>query len=265
MLGDNAQGYFTAAAGVCRSGKAGKIINQGLEQVGIVKRARALKRRGQALQPGPCVNIFLLQKSQLAVGLPVELGKDKVPDLQVTVAVAAGSAVLIAAARFRTQVVVDFGAGAAGPSGTDLPKIIFFAQVDYPLRGDAHTLPPYVVGFIILLVDANPELFRRQAEQFSDKLPGPFNGFFLKIIAKREVAKHFEKSGMPAGIADPLNIGSAHAFLAGGNASMGRLSLAAEKRFQRSHARTDEEQRRIVVGDQRKTGHHQVPFAGKKI
>ena len=35
------------------------------------------------------------------------------------------------------------------------------------------------------MIDADPEPFRRQAEHFTDKLPGPFNGLFFEIIPEK--------------------------------------------------------------------------------
>ncbi len=46
---------------------------------------------------------------------------------------------------------------------------------------------------------------------------------------------------------------------------MGRLSFPGEKWFQGGHPRPDKKERRIILRYQGKTGHHQVPFAGKKI
>ena len=64
--------------------------------------------------------------------------------------------------------------------------------------------------------------------------------------------------------ADVLDITRADAALARRHARAGRLHLAREERLQRSHAGADQEERRVVLRDQRETRQAQMAFLFRK-
>ena len=91
-------------------------------------------------------------------------------------------------------------------------------------------LGPDVVGLVIAGVDGDPELFLRQFQHASEEGPGEVDRVFLEIVAKAEVAEHFEKRVVTGGVADVFQVvvlaTGAHAFLAADRAGIGALFLA---------------------------------------
>ena len=69
-------------------------------------------------------------------------------------------------------------------------------------------------------------------------------------------------AGRPA---DVLDIPRADAALGGCNPQMGRLHLPGKERFERGHSRPDQQQARIIVGNQGKTGQNQMVFPSEKL
>ena len=56
-----------------------------------------------------------------------------------------------------------------------------------------------------------------------------------------------------------FNIAGAHTFLTGGHTGRRRLHLAGEEGLEGSHACPDQQQRRIVLGNQGRAGQPQMP------
>ena len=52
---------------------------------------------------------------------------------------------------------------------------------------------PDIEGFIIIQVNGWVETVCIKPYNLSKKLPGPVDGFFLEVITKREVTKHFKE------------------------------------------------------------------------
>ena len=99
----------------------------------------------------------------MAFAVGVKLGENEVPELDIPVAVAAGLAVGFAAASCFAAVKVDFGAGSAG-AGAVLPEVVSLAQTDDPLGVYADFFGPDIKSLVIVLIDGDPELFKRQLE-----------------------------------------------------------------------------------------------------
>jgi len=82
------------------------------------------------------------------------------------------------------------------------------------------------------------------------KIPGELDGFFLEIVAKREVAEHFEKGMVARTGADIFKIvvltRHPHALLAGGSALIRPLFQTQEDIFKLHHARICKEQGWVV-------------------
>ena len=69
-------------------------------------------------------------------------------------------------------------------------------------------------------------------------------------------------AGCPA---DVLDIPCPDAALGGRNPQMGRLHLPGKERFEWSHSRPDQQQARIIVGNQGITGQNQMVFPSEKL
>ena len=69
---------------------------------------------------------------------------------------------------------------------------------------------------------------------------------------------------MAGSLADVLDIAGTDALLAGADTAAGRLHFTGEVGLHRGHAGVDQQQRRIVLGDQGKAGQAQMLLALEK-
>ena len=88
-----------------------------------------------------------------------------------------------------------------------------------------------------------------------EQLPGVGDGFALEVVAEAEVAEHLEEGVVAAGEADVFEVvvlaAGADALLRGGGAGVVALLGAEEDVLELVHAGVGEEQRGVVVRDQR--------------
>ena len=87
----------------------------------------------------------------------------------------------------------------------------------------------------------------------------------LEVISKGKVAQHFKKGTVAGCLSHVFNVSCPDTFLTGGNSSAGRDLRTGKIRFQRGHACVDQQQAFIILWNQRKAFHHQMPFAFKKV
>jgi hypothetical protein len=110
--------------------------------------------------------------------------------------------------------------------------------------------------------DGKIKFFDRKVKPLrrSNQFPGVGDGFLLEIITEGKIAEHFEKSVMAVGEADIFQVvvfaAGADAFLAGGGAFVIALFEAEEDVLELIHACVSEEQRGIVVRNERGTAHY---------
>jgi len=265
VVGDNADGDVVGSQDAkLLAGDFFDALEDGLDGVDVKDGVDALQDAGNALEAHAGVDVFLVEEVVLAVFIPVELGEDVVPELEVAVAVAAGLAVRCAAAVCRAAVEVDFGARAAW-AGADFPEVVLLAQADEALFGEFDDVAPDGVGFVVLFIDGAPEEVRVHFEPFGDEFPAPLEGLFFEVLAKGEVAEHFEEGGVACGVANIFNVAGADALLAGGHAHVGRRFCACEVVFQRGHAGVDEQEAFVLLRDQRVAGFDGVAFAFEEV
>ena len=88
--------------------------------------------------------------------------------------------------------------------------------------------------------------------------------FPLKIVAKGEVTEHFKVSAVASSLTDILNIAGTDTFLTGADTAAGRLYFTFKIRLHRCHAGVNQQQRGIVLGNERKAGQAQVLLAFKE-
>ncbi len=213
----------------------------------------ALHNASQTFKAHAGIDVLLGKLGIIALTVVVKLREYVVPDLHVAVTVAAGLAVRLAAAVFFAAVKIDFRAGTAG-TGTMLPEVVLFAETDDMRFGNTDFVFPNIVGFVVLFIDRRPKQILRHFKRFGQKLPCPGDGLFLKIVAEREVAEHFEIRTMARGNTDAFKVGRADTLLAGRDAVARRLDLAGEVFFHGRHAGIDEKKAFVVVGNERKAG-----------
>ena len=154
MVGDQTDGYILLFVFlVLRSEQARRPYPAVLCIVSTSKmESTSCTTTSQTLQTHTGIDIFLLQLGIVAVAVVLKLGKYVVPDLHVTVAVAAYGTARLAAAVFFSTVIVNLRTGAAGAC-TMLPEVVLFAKTENPVCWDADLLVPDIKRLVVLQIN----------------------------------------------------------------------------------------------------------------
>ncbi len=264
MVGDDAQGDVGfGALAVLYAGNLADFFHDVLDRVHQEQVVHPLHHAGQALHAQARVDILPPQGGVIALAVAVELGEHQVPDLNVAVAVAAQAAGRLAAAMLGAPVEENLGAGAAGAAAV-LPEVVLTAQTLHVALGHAHLFCPDVPGVVICLEHGDIQLFLGDFQHLGEELPGPGNGLPLEVVVEAEIAQHLEKGAVAVCDAHAVNVWGADALLAGCDPVAGGLCLAGEVLLHGGHARADEQQAGVSLGNQGEAGQPQVALALKK-
>ena len=152
------------AGGILALGHPGGALDQGQEQVGVVIASFALDDRGHALEAHAGVDRRGRQRAHDAVLALVELHENEVPELDEPVAPLLDQRERIARLDRGAEVVVELGAGAAGPGIAHGPEVVLLAVAEDPVLRNAHFAGPEPVGLVVVEVDRRIEPLRGQAE-----------------------------------------------------------------------------------------------------
>ena len=264
MVGDNAKGNIHCGVVVIfNSGNLAYLLHNILDGVHLKKVIHALHNAGKALHTHTGIYIRVLHALVMTLAVGIELGENKVPNLDKAVAFAADGAIGSSAAVLGAAVIVNFGAGAAG-AGADFPEVIFFAEaVDMVLR-NAYHIAPIIICLVILVINGDIKALLRKLHNLGKEFPRPGDGFFFEVIAEAEVAEHLKIGAVAVVLAHIVNIRRADALLAGCYPVAGGLLLPKEPFFHRRHAGVDKQKAFIVLRQKRKAGKAFVPLAFKK-
>ena len=266
MVGDDAVGTCCGPSASTPVRSADR-LDQGAEQVDVVIVVRALKHRGDALQPHAGIDGGLGQLEPRAAGLLLELHEDQIPDLDEAVAILVRRA--RRAARDVVAVIVeDLRARAAGAGVAHGPEIVRRRDADDALVGQAGDLLPQAEGLVVVGIDGDGQPLLGQAELLGDEVPGELDGAVLEVVAEREIAQHLEEGVVARGVADIVEVvvlaAGAHAFLRGGGAHIGALFQPGEDVLELHHAGIGEHQGGVVARHQRR-GRHDVVTVRREI
>ena len=224
------------------------------EEVGVVVALHPLDHGGQPLQPHPRIDVRPRQGGHLPGGVPVELGEDEIPDLEMPVAFALHAACRISAARPLPLVEEDLGTGAAGAGLPHHPEIALLPHADDPLRRHAHVLMPDFEGLVIVLVDGDPEFLLRQSHDFGEILPRPGDRLFLEVIPEGKVSQHLEEGVVARRHPDVFQIvvlpPRPDALLGGGRTPVPPVLQAEKTVLELDHPGVGEKESRIVLRNQ---------------
>ena len=179
----------------------------GLEHVGIVVRGLALQSHTKAFETHTRIDYPGRQRLERTVGLAVVLHEHEVPDLNYlrVALVHEREAIDLGPLGIATQVDMNFGAGTAGTRIAHFPEVVVTVTVDNVLLGQM-SLP--VRGSLVVALEpfGSIALEHRSIqavgidfEHIDQIFPGPVDGLFLEVVAKRPVAQHLEH-GMVIGI-----------------------------------------------------------------
>ena len=173
------------------------------------------------------------------------------------------------------MVVENFGTWATRARVGHLPEVIgrvtrtlVITNSDDPLGRDADFLRPDIVGFVIFLINGDPQLLFRQTINAGQQLPGKVNGIPFEVIAEAEVAQHFEEGVVTGRIPDVFQVivlaTGTHTALRGCRSCVGTLVLTEKNILELNHARVGEEQGRVIPRNQRTGRHNRVAFGFKE-
>ena len=243
------------------AGEIGAGANEGAEQVDVVIVVHALQNGRDALEPHAGVDRGAGQVDPLAARQRLELHEHEIPDLDEAVAVSVRRAGR-AAWNVIPVIVENLGAGPAGAGVAHRPEIVACRDADDPLLGQARDLPPQIERLVIVVIDGDGELFRRQTEVARQQSPCIFDRVVLEIVAERKVAEHLKERVVARGIADIVEVvvlaPGAHAFLGRRRSQIGALLDAGEDVLELHHPGVGEHERRVVARHERARRHDGV-------
>lgn len=264
MVGDNSERDVVLLIVVILNARnVDDMLHNILNGIDLKEVINALHYAGKALKTHTGVDIAALEAGIVIVSVIVELSENEVPELNISVAVAADSAGRRAAAVLLAAVEIELRAGAAGTCAV-FPEVILFTETNHMVRRNAELLRPDVVRLVVLLIDADIYLIRGHLEHLGAELPCPRGCLTLEVIAEREIPEHLKESAVARGDSDALDVGRSDALLAGGDALSRRGQLAREVFLERRHAGVDEQQALIPLRHERKARQAEMTLALEK-
>ena len=247
---------------ILRAGNSGGGGDQGLEQIDLVIAVHALQNGRSPLQPHAGVHRRPGQRGQLSGFVAVVLHEHQIPDFDEAIAFV-GAHARRASVHARPVVVEDFRTGSAGAGVPHRPEIAAVAQANDARIVQTRHLLPVSRGLVIVLVNRDQQPLLGQFQFAGHETPGQANRFVLEVVAEAEISQHFEEGMVPGRVAHVLQVvvlaPRPQATLHGNGAGMrGRLP-AEEDVLELHHSGVGEQQRGIVMRNQRRAG--QMPVA----
>ena len=204
MVGDDAQGRVGQHFGlVIEPGHAPRREDNLAEYVVLVVGAHALGDGRRALEAHARVDAGTRQGGKFAVGRPIVLREDEVPDFQESVPLLFRRARRSSSDR-GTLVVENLRVGAAGAGVAHRPEIV--RMIDHPLGRHADLVDPELARLAVGGMHRHPQSVTVERENVRDEFPRPIDGVFLEVAAEAEVAEHLEQRLVARGIADVLQV-----------------------------------------------------------
>ena len=161
-------------------------------------------------------------------------------------------------------------------SSRGAPPVVLARQAEDALLGNPERLPYldrlFIGGDIAVLAllalaaeDRDVELFGLEAEMLGEELVAPGDRLLLEVVVQGPVAKHLEE-GQVRRVAHLVDIAGPDALLDVSEASSsGMLHRAHEIGHERVHARRREEDRWVVLRNNRCAGDDCVPLGFEKL
>ena len=104
------------------------------------------------------------------------------------------------------MIVEDFRARAARTGIAHGPEIVGRGDADDPVIGQTGNFFPEGSSLVILGIDGDKQALRIKAEFFRYQVPAILDRLFLEIVAKGEIAEHFEECVVARGIAHIVEV-----------------------------------------------------------
>ena len=266
VVGDHAQRdvHFMGFA-VVGAGELADLVGNVHDRVHVKERVHVLAHDGQTLQTHAGVDVFLLEFGVMSLTVVIELREDVIPDLDISVTVAANGAAGLAAAVLLAAIIIDLRAGTAG-AGAVLPEVVLLAKAEDPFRSDADLFVPDLESLVIVHINRGIQAVRIKTDPIGagKEFPAPVDGFPLEIIAEGEIAQHLKISAVAGSLADVFDIACADALLTGAHTLARRFFFPFEIGLHRRHAGIDEQKAGVALRDQRKAGETKMSFGLKE-
>src|SRR5690349_12002877 len=188
-------------------------------------------------------------------GIAIELHEHEVPDLDDPVSLTVG---LIVSRNSGSSIEMDFRAGPTGPSVRHLPEVVFLVATHDSRRRDADLLPQQF-GIIVFTENRDPKTGLIESDGLGEKFPAELDRVFFEIIAEREITQHLEERMVPPRIADVFQVvmlpAGPKTFLRRHGPLVGARFLPEKHPLELIHPGIGEQQGRISLRNQRRTGH----------
>ncbi len=277
MVGDRPQRHahpFVVGGDERLAGKLRGLINERPQQVGLVVRANALEDGAEAFQPHARVDRGLRQGPAITRRHLLELHEHQVPDLHPPVTVASRSLAFPASGLDGTGdpfalEVMDLAAGPARAGLAHGPEIVLVAERDDPRVAHVGDLLPQRPSLGVGLVHRIDEALGIDGEGLRQQLVRKGDGVGLEVVAEGEVPQHLEERVMSGGAADVVQVvvlpSCADTLLRRRRPGEGGLGLTREVVLELVHPGVREQQRRVVVGDQRRARELGVSLLAEEV
>ena len=170
--------------------------------------------------------------------------------------------------------MVDFRARSADPVGSFAwrgrrPEVFVFVKILQLLGGKFDLVEPNLRRFGVVFIDGGGKHRGVDREPFliGEEFPRPVDRFALEVIAKAEVAEHFEEGVVERGATDVVDIARAQTLLTGRRASKIELASTEEMILELVHTRRRKENRGIPSRNENvaRTTHASFRFKKSKI
>ncbi len=245
----------------------GRGLDQAAHQIGVIIVVFALQQRTDPFQPHAGVDGLHIQRLHRAVLELLVLHKNHVPDFDKPVAVFFGRSGR-AAPNVIAVIIKNLGAGTTRSGRPHLPEIIGRIDANNPVFGHAD-LFPYLERFVIRVVNRCQQTGFINSKPVSQQVPRIWDRLGFEIIAKAEIAQHFEKCMVACGITDIVQVvvfaPRPHAFLRRCCAGIVAFFQSGETVFKLNHARIGKHQCRVIARHQRAGIHNLVTLFGKVV
>ena len=168
---------------IFHAGNFHDVLHYILNRVNLKQVVNILRYTSESFKAHTGIYIGMRKTRVIVVTVVFELSEYKVPKFDITVALAAHLTVGLAAAVLFAAVIIYFRARSARTRSV-LPEVILLAETNHVRRVNAYVLSPYIVSLVILLINADIELFGIHLQYLGAKFPRPRNYLVLKVIAE---------------------------------------------------------------------------------
>ena len=261
MVRDNTKRNVALLVGVILDTRNfSNVLHDILNSVNLKKIVNILRNTGKSFKTHACVDIRMSERRIMVVSVILKLRENEVPELNVSVALAADLAIGLSAAVLRSSVVINLRARAAGTC-TVLPKIILLAEANHVALLNADFLCPYIISLVVVKINAYIKLLGIHLHYLGAEFPCPCDGVMLEIITEREIAEHLKICAVTCSLSDILNIGCSDTLLTCCNSRSRRGDLAGKILFHRRHTCVDKQKALVALRNKRKTRKSQMTLA----